>query len=318
MKLFLSWSGERSRQMAESLRRLFPLIVQDLDVFLSAHDIESGARWARELANSLDQSSFGILCLTPDNLDSKWLYFEAGALTKHSEGRACCLLIGGLESPDVPLPLSQFQNRRFDKSGVHSLLRDLNGRVEKPLAAGALDKLFEKFWPDLEIDYDEAITKTNGGFVGYTPRLDRDILEEILLHVRSLGALSNRSPIEPLPSASDILSRPINHDSLAWYTLWKFPGLEVSDRVHQILLRDPVPVVSLPLEILIELSIEHGTRWTHTPLKIPNGLSMEQIVSQSLWVSLTKTFERDTALPSGLGRLSRSISILYGPMRSSV
>jgi hypothetical protein len=238
MKLFLSWSGERSRQMAESLRRLFPLIVQDLDVFLSAHDIESGARWARELANSLDQSSFGILCLTPDNLDSKWLYFEAGALTKHSEGRACCLLLGGLESPDVPLPLSQFQNRRFDKSGVHSLLRDLNGRVEKPLAAGALDKLFEKFWPDLEIDYDEAITKTNGGFVGYTPRLDRDILEEILLHVRSLGALSNRSPIEPLPSASDILSRPINHDSLAWYTLWKFPGLEVSDRVHQILLRD--------------------------------------------------------------------------------
>jgi len=67
------------------------------------------SRWSIELSKELEAASFGILCLTPDNLNSAWLLFEAGALTKHAEGRACCLLFGGLRPADVSGPLSQFR-----------------------------------------------------------------------------------------------------------------------------------------------------------------------------------------------------------------
>jgi hypothetical protein len=236
MKLFLSWSGETSRRVGESLRRHFPLIIQELEPFLSAHDTESGARWTETLTNKLDESSFGILCLTPENLESKWLYFEAGALTKHSEGRACCLLLGGLQIPDVPPPLSVFQNRSFTKSEISALLRDINRRVEHPLAPDALDTLLSKFWPELESEYEKAIANVNR--TGAEHRNDRALLEEILLSIRSFAALSNRSSVEIISQGSDILSRPTSYDSLAWYTLWKFPGMDISERLNQILLRD--------------------------------------------------------------------------------
>ncbi len=45
-------------------------------------EIEKGKRWADEIMSGLEQAPIGILCLTQDNLDSKWLHFEAGALAK--------------------------------------------------------------------------------------------------------------------------------------------------------------------------------------------------------------------------------------------
>jgi hypothetical protein len=214
MKLFLSWSGDLSRRAAESLHRHFPLIIQGLEPFLSAHDIESGARWTETLTNTLDESSFGILCLTPDNLDSKWLYFEAWALTKHYEGRACCLLLRGLQMPDVPPPLSQFQNRSFTKNEISELLRDINKRADHPLALDALDTLLSKFWPDLESEYEAAIAAVSQAGLKKKHRDNRDLLEEILLQVRSLAMLSSRSSVELISQGSDILSRPIGYDSL--------------------------------------------------------------------------------------------------------
>jgi hypothetical protein len=73
MKVFISWSGASSKAVAASLRKHLPLILQGLDCFMSKHDLESGARWAQELAEELDESNFGILCLTHESLKSPWL-----------------------------------------------------------------------------------------------------------------------------------------------------------------------------------------------------------------------------------------------------
>ena len=108
MNVFLSWSGPLSQRIAEILDKYLPLMLQGANAFMSKHDVESGTRWSLELAHQLEASSFGVLFLTAQNLTSPWLLFEAGALTKHVEGRACGLLLGPLKPQMSVAPCLSF------------------------------------------------------------------------------------------------------------------------------------------------------------------------------------------------------------------
>ena len=185
MRVFISWSGPVSKETAESLREILPCMIQGIQVFLSQHDIESGSRWGNQLAAALQESSFGVLCLTLANLASPWLLFEAGALTKHMEGRACGLLLGGLRAADVSGPLAQFQHRTFAEEGVLSLVKDINSKAASPLNESQVAMVFAKWWPDLESAYNENL-KAADKAASAPRREDREILEEILLRVRYL------------------------------------------------------------------------------------------------------------------------------------
>ena len=85
MKVFLSWSGLRSKAIANALRDWIPDVFQQAEVWMSEHDIEAGARWSNELNNILEESNFGIICLTPENQYAPWITFEAGALSKEKK-----------------------------------------------------------------------------------------------------------------------------------------------------------------------------------------------------------------------------------------
>lgn len=191
MRVFISWSGDLSRRVAEALRQYLPLMIQGVEAFMSKHDLESGTRWSLELAKELEASRFGVLCLTPDNLDSSWMLFEAGALTKHVEGRAAGLLIGGLKPTDVSGPLSQFQHRSFTRDEVEVLLRDINAASEKPLVSAQLDLIFEKWWPDIKSAYEAAIKSTDDT-PKRRPRDQRELIEEILTRIRAIEAAIDR------------------------------------------------------------------------------------------------------------------------------
>src|SRR4051812_6219646 len=82
LKVFISWSGERSKAVAEALKEWLPVIFQDLDAWVSSHDIKAGERWESEIGGQLETTDLGILCLTGDNLTAPWLLFEAGSLAK--------------------------------------------------------------------------------------------------------------------------------------------------------------------------------------------------------------------------------------------
>ncbi len=205
MKLFISWSGQLSREVAQVLHKYLPLAIQGLNVFMSKNDLESGARWSLELATELDESQFGVICLTPDNLTSPWILFEAGALTKHFSGRACGLLLNGLKPVDVSGPLSQFQHRLFDKEEFIALLRDINDKMDSPLGESQSDLIFEKWWPDIEREYVELVKKF--GTPNKTrPRRDQvDLLEEVLIKVRNIERSLDFSPNIPGVSSFDAL-----------------------------------------------------------------------------------------------------------------
>lgn len=70
MKLFISWSGTRSRELAEALREWIPLVLHYVEPWLSEADITAGERWAQSVAKELETSNFGIICVTRENVSS--------------------------------------------------------------------------------------------------------------------------------------------------------------------------------------------------------------------------------------------------------
>ncbi|MDA9291569.1 toll/interleukin-1 receptor domain-containing protein [bacterium] len=105
MKVFISWSGTRSKAMANALKEWIPLIVQHAKPFVSDKDISAGDRWAQAIAGELESSDFGILCITPENISSEWIMFEAGALSKSMQVGKVIPLLFGLELSDLSGPL---------------------------------------------------------------------------------------------------------------------------------------------------------------------------------------------------------------------
>jgi TIR domain-containing protein len=204
MKVFLSWSGDLSRGVASAIRRYLPCMLQDTVVFMSKHDLESGARWSHQLAEQLEHAEFGILCLTPQNIGSPWLLFEAGALTKHIEGRACGLLIAGLKPLDLTGPLSQFQNRILAADDFYQLLGDINGKLTKPLEDEQLQIVFAKFWPDLDKDCKTAIKSGMKDGSPAQQRDERDILDEILSKVRGIERTLDRPLTQYSQASADV------------------------------------------------------------------------------------------------------------------
>lgn len=149
MNVFISWSGERSGLLARALADLLPDAILDLKTWMSEHDIQAGSRWAHELDQQLESSNFGVLCLTPENMNSAWLLFEAGSLAKSiSEGKVVPYRLN-LDATNVPLPLAQFQGVDANEHGTRKLLQSLNAARKQPVDAGRLERVFQRWWPDL-------------------------------------------------------------------------------------------------------------------------------------------------------------------------
>ena len=151
MKVFLSWSGHKSHQVALVLRDWLPSVIQSLTPYVSSEDIDKGARWSTDIAKELEDSTFGILCVTKDNLEAPWLLFEAGALSKMMDKSSVCPFIFDLKRAEVKGRILQFQSTIFDKDDVKKLLLTLNKACgDAGLKEELLSKTFDVWWPNLE------------------------------------------------------------------------------------------------------------------------------------------------------------------------
>ncbi len=188
MDIFISWSGQRGGEFAGALRDWLPLIIQCLRPFISTVDISKGKRWNNELAQSLNDTNFGIIVITPESLTSGWLLFEAGALSKNISQSRVCTILFDIEETEVQSPLADFQNTKITKSDIRKLLHDINELLdpEKKLKETILNSTFEKMWPDLEARFKQAQDIDISG-QAIPKRTDREILDEILVNIRNLG-----------------------------------------------------------------------------------------------------------------------------------
>jgi hypothetical protein len=110
MKVFLSWSGHKSHKIAIVLRDWFPSVIQSIAPYVSSEDIDKGARWSTDIAKELEDSTFGILCVTKENINAPWLTFEAGALSKTIEKSFVCPFLFDIKRSEVDGPILQFQS----------------------------------------------------------------------------------------------------------------------------------------------------------------------------------------------------------------
>jgi hypothetical protein len=197
MKVFLSWSGEISREVSCIFRDWLPSVLQFIDPYVSSEDIEKGARWSTDIAEELDQSSYGVLMITRENINAPWVVFEAGALSKAIDKARVSPFLFNMKRSDLERgPLLQFQSTIFTKDEVLKLIRSINGAADEAerLEEARLEKVFEVWWPELESELN-ALTESavaEGEKQLATSKISEDaVLEELLELAREQQRILN-------------------------------------------------------------------------------------------------------------------------------
>jgi hypothetical protein len=178
--------------VAAILRDWLPNVIQSVDPWMAESDIDIGSRWGPDLDKELEKANFGILCLTPENIDSTWIHYEAGALSKSVDKARVCPFLLGLQPTDVKGPLVNFQMAKATKEDTMKLVQTINracAQSDKVLPDERISAIFEKFWPDLQIDLDSIRSETPESLESF--RSSEDIIAEILETVRELVVISS-------------------------------------------------------------------------------------------------------------------------------
>jgi hypothetical protein len=183
LRVFVSWSGERSRALAQALRAWLPLVLHFVEPWLSDADVEPGQRWGDAIAKELEASNFGIICVTRESAAAPWMLFEAGALAKSLDGSKVIPRLLDLEFKEISGPLAQFQAKKVERQGLLEVIQCINDAAIAPISHDRLGQLFEALWPNFEAEYTkipnlQSPTKHS--------RPQSDVLEELVSGVRSL------------------------------------------------------------------------------------------------------------------------------------
>lgn len=187
MQIFISWSGYKSKSIAEILNDWLRCVIQASKPWISSRDIDKGAIWFSELNNKLNDVSIGIVCLTQENKDTPWILFETGALAKGLTTNKVCTFLIDLNPEDLQDPLAQFNHTRPTKESLWELVRTINNSLDaNSLDERILEQVFETYWPQFEVDFNSVIENSPKDKV-IKPRSDHELLSEILNISRSLN-----------------------------------------------------------------------------------------------------------------------------------
>jgi len=190
MKVFISWSGERGKQIGEAFKTWLPDVIQSIEPFYSP-DIEKGQRWSSEIEQNLKESKVGIICVTPESMISPWLMFESGAISNAKLSRVCPLLFQ-VEPAQLQGPLSQFQATPYSEAEIKKLISSINELSNTPLPEAQLNRTFDRCWPELEKSITDALTTELTEKIPQK-RPQEELIEEILSMVRTIA---NQTPDE--------------------------------------------------------------------------------------------------------------------------
>ena len=163
MQIFISWSGSRSHGAARALRRLIADLFDDVQPWLSSSEIGAGERWSSAVGKALEESSFGILCCTEDNVVAPWLLFEAGALAKVLNDSLVVPFLVNVAPDELPGSVRQFQCVEATEDGTWELIKGINRQRQKARDTEQLRRQFERWWVDTEVALAE-LPKADAGF----------------------------------------------------------------------------------------------------------------------------------------------------------
>lgn len=185
MKVFISWSGSRSQAVASALKDWLPIVLENVEPWVSDKDISAGERWAQSVAGELEAANFGIICITPENVSADWILFEFGALSKSMQDAKVIPLLFDLDFSDISGPIAQFQAKKIERDGMREVVLSINRCTEKPTAEEVVRKRFDPLYGDFEERLKNVPAK---GSSDKAKRTQSQVLEELVSTVRSLEA----------------------------------------------------------------------------------------------------------------------------------
>jgi hypothetical protein len=211
MKIFVSWSGTSSHETALLLREWLRRVLQYSDPFVSSEDISKGAQWLVTISDQLRDTSEGIVCVTPSNVEAPWLNYEAGALAKTTGQTAVRTVLLGLTAGDLPAgaPLSNFQHTNaLDEAEMWSLIESIHARHTRA-DTKSMDRVrwaFDQAWPDLQASLG-AIDVNPSGDAEQENESDqesliRDVLQEVKGISIAVASLRRESPSQTAPETA--------------------------------------------------------------------------------------------------------------------
>lgn len=153
MKVFISWSGDKSRRFAEAFKPWLEQVLPGTDVWLSSEDIDKGTIWFTEIINELENCHCGVICVTRDNYLAPWIHFEAGGMIKGLGKSRVATILLDFDYGELKQPLNQFNGLRMDRTGARHLVKSFNKVSERPIKETVVEKSFDAFWPELEEGY---------------------------------------------------------------------------------------------------------------------------------------------------------------------
>ncbi len=148
--VFISWSKEKSKALAQALREWLPHVLQTIEPWMSEFDIDVGDHWESAIDEALGRAQFAIVCLTETNHQSPWVNYEVGFLSKTLARSICAYLIGVQKKDISEFPINRYQATTADKQGTLGLLKAINKKSARPVSDNVLARSFEHFWPELE------------------------------------------------------------------------------------------------------------------------------------------------------------------------
>ncbi|WP_299534603.1 toll-Interleukin receptor [uncultured Herbaspirillum sp.] len=192
MKVFLSWSGERSKATANLLSDWLCCVIQASRPWISTRDLDRGSLWFGEINDQLKDTTVGIICLTQENKTRPWILFEAGALAKGLSTSRVCTLLVDLEPKDIEDPLAQFNHTFPTRESVFGLVKTLNAALSNAgLNPQVLEQVFDTYWPQFEQRFANLLETTEAQPPS-KPRPKEDVLVEILENTRLLNSRIRR------------------------------------------------------------------------------------------------------------------------------
>ena len=193
MTVFISWSGELSKNIAELLNEWLGNVLQGVKTWISTDDIQKGSIWFSDISEQIGQTRIGILCLTTENVTAPWVLFEAGALSKGVGTSRVCPLLINLSHTELKPPLSQFNGTLPHKEDMLKLVRTINQiATTSPLPEPRLAKAFETWWNGFESDFKSIVSK-HQPTKAIAKRTQEDMLAEILEVTRNVQSLLQRT-----------------------------------------------------------------------------------------------------------------------------
>ncbi len=214
MQIFISWSKEKSRKIAEAMNTFLEGLFHDkITIWLSSEKIPYGAMPTYTINEALGQCDKIVACFTEDNFNASWIMYEIGVVTgrNHKDMLANKEIVFPVFFENVNkekiknTPIGQFQILDFGEISINKLVYQINESVKSFSNDFTLQKQFQLNWREFKESVESILNN-------YSIHSDNSLCCDFLIQVFN----ENKFPI---PDKGDIIRYQSGFETQKFYDI---------------------------------------------------------------------------------------------------